>query len=452
VDESLIGNDERRMPGVNGRDRADALIIGGGFAGVNAARRLDRKLRRHDERSVVLISRDNFHLFTPLLAEVASSQIESRHAVNPLRRMLKRVRYIQGTVTRVETNGNRVSFVDENGRERELEYDQCVLACGSETAFFGIPGLAGNAFTLKRIGDAIAIRNHVVQLLERAQVLSEAERSGLLTFAVGGGGLNGTEVMGELHDFVMRAVRDYTSIDPGEIRMVLIEMLDHLAQELPEQLGAYAQRDLERRGVEVWLNSKIEKYESGLLKTADGREVRTDTVVWTAGVRPSTLIEQIPVEEDAEDQRLPTNEFLQVRGFDDLWAVGDCAMIRDSEDGSIHPPTAQHAVRQGRGVADNVWSALYDRELKPFSYKGRGMLASLGQHRGIGQVFGVRLAGFAAWFVWRSYYLMALPRWERRIRVAIDWTLDLIFKRDVIQLKVEPTKGSMSAAANDGEP
>ena len=252
------------MLGVNDWDRADVLIIGGGFAGVNAATRLERKLRGHDSQSVVLISRDNFHLFTPLLAEVASSQIESRHAVNPLRRMLKRVRYIQGTVTRLETDENRVGFVDENGRERTMEYKHCILACGSETAFFGIPGLAGNAFTLKRIGDAIAIRNHVVRLLERTQLLPEAERTGLLTFAVGGGGLNGTEVMGELHDFVMRAVQDYPTIDPGEIRMVLIEMLDHLAQELPEQLGAYAQRDLERRGVEVWLESKIEEYESGV--------------------------------------------------------------------------------------------------------------------------------------------------------------------------------------------
>lgn len=437
------------MPGVNGLDRADVLIIGGGFAGVNAARRLDKKLRGSGGRTVVLISRENFHLFTPLLAEVASSQIEPRHAVNSLRRMLKRVQYIQGTVTRLETDEKRVSFADENGRERELEYDHCVLACGSQTAFFGIPGLAGKAFTLKRIGDAIAIRNHVVRLLERAQLLPEAERSRLLTFAVGGGGLNGTEVMGELHDFVMRAVRDYPRIDPSEIRMVLIEMLDHLAQELPKELGSYAQRDLERRGVEVWLGSKIEKYESGVLRTADGRELRSDTVIWTAGVRPSTLIEQIPVEEDEEDQRLPTNTFLQVRGFDDLWAVGDCALIRDSEDGSVHPPTAQHAVRQGRGVADNVWSALHDQQLKPFSYRGRGMLASLGQHRGIGQVFGVRLAGFAAWFAWRSYYLMALPRWDRRIRVAIDWTLDLMFKRDVIQLQVEPTEGSMAAAASD---
>lgn len=438
---------------MNGPERVDVLIIGGGFGGVNAARRLDQKLRRDDDRVVVLISRDNFHLFTPLLAEVASSQIESRHAVNPMRRMLRRVRFIQGTVRRLEPAANRVGFVDENGQERVLEYGHCVLACGSETAFFGIRGLPGNAFTLKTIGDAIAIRNHTVRVMERAQLLPESDRKKLLTFVVGGGGLNGTEVMGELHDFVMRVVRDYPVIDPDEIRMVLIEMIDRLAQELPEELGAYAQRDLERRGVEVWLGSKIEEYESGVLRTANGRELKAETVIWTAGVRPSPLVGQIPVEADDEsdDERVPTNRFLQVKGYDNLWAVGDCARVRDSEDGHVHPPTAQHAVRQGRGVADNVWSALHDGELKPFSYRGRGMLATLGRHRGIGQVRGVRLAGFAAWFAWRTYYLLALPRWERRIRVAIDWTLDLIFKRDVIQLKVEPTRGTTTAAANNDD-
>lgn len=438
---------------MNGLDRADVVIIGGGFAGVNAARSLDRKLRRHDSRTVVLISRDNFHLFTPLLAEVASSQIESRHAVNPLRRMLRRVRFVQGTATRLEPSSNRVRFVDENRQERALEYEHCILACGSETAFFGIRGLRGNAFTLKTIGDAIAIRNHVVHVLERAQLLPESDRKRLLTFVVGGGGLNGTEVMGELQDFVLRAVRDYPVIDPGEVRMVLIEMKDRLAQELPEELGAYAQRDLERRRVEVWLSSKIVEYQSGVLRTENGRELTSDTVIWSAGVRPSRLVEQIPVEKDSEidDQRLSTNSFLQVEGFENLWAVGDCARIRDSEDGRVHPPTAQHAVRQGRGVADNVWSALHDAELRPFSYSGLGMIASLGRHRGVGQVLGIRLSGFAAWFVWRTYYLLALPRWDRRIRVAIDWTLDLMFKRDVIQLKVEPTRGSTAAALNDDE-
>jgi len=231
----------------------DIVIIGGGFGAMNAAVALDRRLKRGLKIEVTLISRSNFFLFTHLLAEVAASLVEARHAVSPIRRMLDRVRFIEGTVQTVDPVRRTVAFVDQNGHSRLLSYQHCLLASGSVTEFFGIPGLAENALTLKTLGDAIGIRNRIIDLLERSALLSKAERSSLLTFIVVGGGLNGTEIAGELHDFVLEALEDYPAIDPGEIRMVLIEMLDRLAQELPPELSAYAQRNLESRGIEVWL-------------------------------------------------------------------------------------------------------------------------------------------------------------------------------------------------------
>ena len=401
---------------------------------------------------VTFISRSNFFLFTPLLVEVAAALVESRHVVNPIRRMLDRVRIIQGTVQTVDPLRRTVSFVDQNGRCRLLSYEHCVLAPGSVAEFFGIQGLAENALTLKTLGDAIRIRNRIIDLLERAVLLSREERQALLSFVVAGGGLNGIEIAGELHDFVLKALEDYPSIDRREIRMVLIEMLDHLAQEVPPELGAYAQRNLESRGIEVWLRARVTVYESGRVRVHDGREINTEALIWTAGMKPSPLIHRIPIPRtEGRDERLPVNDYLQVRGYDTLWAIGDCALVPDAG-GGYQPPTAQHAVRQGRHLARNLVASLMGRKLEPFRYHGIGMLATLGRHRGIGRVLGVRLTGFLAWFAWRTYYLFALPRWERRLRVAFDWTLDLLFPPDIVELKVEPLQTGQEALSAGSEP
>lgn len=437
---------------MRGNEHTDVLIIGGGFGGMNAALELDRLTRRKLQVKVTLISRTNFYLFTPLLAEVAASLVNARHAVNPIRRMLKRVRFVEGNVLQLEAEHRSVVFEDENGRRRTIDYGHCILAPGSVTRFFGLDGLREHALTLKTLGDAIAIRNRVVRLLERAESLPPAERRPLLTFAVVGGGLNGTEIIGELHDFVIQAVEDYPGIDPTEIRMVLIEMRERLAQELPRQVGEYARRNLEARGIEVWLNTAVSAYREGKLTVKDGRELTTESVIWSAGVRPSPLIQCANVEPAEGDDRLPANEFLQVKGYDTLWAVGDSALIPNVDGGGYQPPTAQHAVRQGRHVARNVHAALEGRALRPFRYRGIGMLATLGKHRGVGQVWGIRLRGFPAWFAWRTYYLLALPGWDRRLRVAFDWTLDLLFPPDIVELKVEPLQTGGSDAAIDRAP
>lgn len=433
-------------------ERADVVIVGGGFGAINAATTLDRLLRRGLRADVTLVSRANFFLFTPLLAEVAASLVEARHVVNPIRRMCDRVRFVEGTVRAVDPRARAVRFVDENGRERILEYAHCVLAVGGVTDFFGIPGLAENALTLKTLADALRVRNRVIGLLERAALLARDERRPLLTFVVAGGGLNGTEVCGELHDFVLHAIEDYRTIGRDEVRMVLVEMKERLARELPAPIGAYARRNLESRGVEVWLGARVTAFEGGRVRVADGRAIETECLIWTAGVRPSPLAQAIDAPRpDPRDPRLPVDEFLRVVGHDGLWAVGDCALVPDpGGGGAFQPPTAQHAVRQGRLVARNVAAALAGREPSPLRYRGIGMLATLGRHRGVGQIFGVRLTGFPAWFAWRTYYLFALPRWDRRLRVAFDWTLDLLFPPDIVEMKMEPReKGSADAAPPD---
>jgi NADH dehydrogenase len=419
-------------------DAADILVLGGGFAGVHAALEVDRELDGDDDVRVVLVSRENFHLFTPLLAEVAASQVEPRHAVSPLRHMLRRVDFIQGTVRAVDPADRSARFMDETGRERRMAYRQCVLALGGVTRFFGIEGLRHHAFTLKTIGDAVAIRNHVIGLLERAQLLAPADRSALLTFVVAGGGLNGVEVAGEIHDFVIRAIRDYPGITPAEVRVMIVEMLDHLTPEMPRELGDYVRRNLGGRGIEIALETKIAGCERGIVRIEGDSDVRAETLIWTAGVGTAPVAQDVEVERVEGEDRLPTDPFLRVRGADGLWAAGDCALVEAGDGQGFQPRTAQHAVRQGRRAGRNAWAALRGEALRPYSYEGRGMLASLGHHRGAGQIFRVRLRGFLAWFAWRTYYLFALPRWERRIRVAMDWTLDLLFPPDVVELRLKP--------------
>jgi NADH dehydrogenase len=426
-------------------ERTDIVIVGAGFGAMNVALALDSGLKRGLRAEVTLISRSNFFLFTPLLVEVAAALVEPRHVVSPIRRMLDRVRFIEGTVQTLDPMRRTVGFVDQNGRCRLLSYQHCVVAPGSVAEFFGIHGLAENALTLKTLGDAIRIRNRIIDLLERAALLSKEKRQALLSFVVAGGGLNGIEVAGELHDFVLKALEDYPLIDRREIRMVLIEMLDRLAQEVPPELGAYAQQNLESRGINVWLRARVTAYETGCVCIHDGRQVNAETLVWTAGVRPSPLIRTIELRRpEGNDHRLPVNEYLQVRGYETLWAIGDCALVSDAY-GGYQPPTAQHAVRQGKHLAHNLVASLMGRKLEPLRYRGIGMLATLGRHRGVGRILGVRLTGFLAWFAWRTYYLFALPGWERRFRVAFDWTLDLFFPPDIVELKVEPLQTGQEA-------
>ncbi|MDP2605991.1 MAG: FAD-dependent oxidoreductase, partial [Deltaproteobacteria bacterium] len=223
-------------------------------------------------------------------------------------------------------------------------------------------------------------------------------------------------------------------------------------QEVSPELGAYAQRNLESRGIEVWLRARVTAYESGRVRVHDGREINTEALIWTAGMKPSPLIHRIPIPHtEGRDERLPVNDYLQVRGYDTLWAVGDCALVPDAG-GRFHPPTAQHAVRQGKHLARNLVASLMGQKLEPFGYRGIGMLATLGRHRGVGRIRGMRLTGFLAWFAWRGYYLFALPGWERRLRVAFDWTLDLLFPPDIVELKVEPLQTGQEALSAGSAP
>jgi len=408
------------------------LILGGGFGGVHAAMRLERLFRGNDAIDVTLVSRDNFFLFTPMLHEIAASDIDITHIVSPLRTLLKRTRVMIGDVEAVDLHSRRVTVRHGfEGHAHVLEYDQLVLALGSITNFYGLPGLEQHALTMKTLGDAIHLRNRVIATLEEADNECVRDDDGLLTFVVAGGGFAGVETIAALNDFVREALRFYPRIDPARVRMMLVHAGSVILPELGAELGAYAQRKLMARGVEVVLNARVQQVTSHDVTLGDQTQIPARTVVWTAGTSPHPLLHELPCPLDRG--RVVVDATLSVPGFPGVWATGDCAVVPDVRTGGTHPPTAQHAMREAACVADNIAASLRGGHLRPFAFRTIGQLAAIGRRTGVARVFGVNFSGFAAWWLWRTIYLSKLPRLEKKIRVAIDWTLDLLFAKDFVQ-------------------
>ena len=410
------------------------VIVGGGFAGLYTAIGLEKLLKRRDDISVTLLSAENFFLFTPMLPEAGASSIGTRHIVSPLRKLLRRTRPAEVSVDRIDLV-SRVVFARHSltGAVREFPYDRLVLALGGVTNYFNVPGAAQYSIPFKTLGDAIYVRNHTIDKLEEAAV--EPERAGeLVTFAVVGGGLTGVEVSGALNDFVREAVGFYPEIDRKQIRIILLEAGPRLMPEMNEELAAFAEKVLGERGVEVRTNTSVVRAERGEFELSTGERVSTGTLIWAAGVAPNPLIATLQV--PTERGRIRVNEFLAIEGLDDAWALGDCAHIPNPKTGKPHPPTAQHAVREGKCAAHNVAASLGIGTSKPFAYRTMGQMAIVGERTGVADVMGLRFEGFIAWFLWRTYYLMRIPQLEKRLRVVLDWTLDLFFKRDLVKLAV----------------
>ena len=421
------------------------VIVGGGFAGLYTAIGLEKLLKRRDDISVTLLSAENFFLFTPMLPEAGASSIGTRHIVSPLRKLLRRTRPAEVSVDKIDLV-SRVVFARHSltGAVREFPYDRLVLALGGVTNYFNVPGAAQYSIPFKTLGDAIYVRNHTIDKLEEAAV--EPERAGeLVTFAVVGGGLTGVEVSGALNDFVREAVGFYPEIDRKQIRIILLEAGPRLMPEMNEELAAFAEKVLGERGVEVRTNTSVVRAERGEFELSTGERVSTGTLIWAAGVAPNPLIATLQV--PTERGRIRVNEFLAIEGLDDAWALGDCAHIPNPKTGKPHPPTAQHAVREGKCAAHNVAATLGIGTSKPFAYRTMGQMAIVGERTGVADVMGLRFEGFIAWFLWRTYYLMRIPQLEKRLRVVLDWTLDLFFKRDLVKLAVtrdnELTAGEM---------
>src|SRR5438132_7100276 len=414
--------------------KTSIVILGGGFAGLSAAMYLDKTLARRANAEVTLINRENFILFTPMLHEVAAGDLYPGDIVNPIRRILHHMKFVEAEVQAIDLSARRVRCLGGLARlELEFEFDHLLLTLGSETNFFGLPGVSEWAVTMKSLFDAAMLRNRVLAMLEEATLQSEfAARRRLLTFVTAGGGLAGTATTGALNDFVRETVRYYPDLSEELVRVVIVHPGDFLLPELGEELGNYAERKLRERRVEVIKGVRVASYDGSLVTMTDGKSIPASTLIWTAGVKPSAVIAPLPGQK--ERGRLLVNEFLGVPGVAGLWAAGDCAAVPILNTENFYPPTAQHGLREGVTVAKNIEATILDRSLKPFRYKMMGQLASIGHRTGVAMVFGIKFSGFIAWWFWRSVYLMKLPRLAKKLRVMVSWTLDLFFGQEIEQM------------------
>jgi NADH:ubiquinone reductase (H+-translocating) len=412
------------------------VIAGGGFAGLYAAMHFEKRLARRADVEVTLISRENFILFTPMLHEVAAGDLYPGDIVNPLRRILRHVRFIEADVDAIDLHARGVHCTGGVAEEElEFEFDHLLLTLGSETNFFNMDGVRDWSVTMKSLSDAALLRNRMVALLEEASLQSdEAARRQLLTFVTAGGGFSGTETTGAVNDFVRETVRYYPQLREELIRVVVVHPGNFILPELGEELGRYAERKLHERKVEVIKGPRVANYDGAVVTLSDGTSIPTATLIWTAGVKPSPVIASLPCQK--ERGRLLVNEDMSVPGVSGLWAAGDCAAIPDvkSGTGKFYPPTAQHALREGVVIAKNIEATILGRLPKPFRFKMLGMLASIGHHTGVAMVFGIKFSGFIAWWFWRSVYLMKLPRLAKKLRVMSSWTLDIFFGQEIEQM------------------
>lgn len=411
--------------------RRHVLILGGGFAGLSVALELEKSLGRDPSVEITLVNRENFSLFTPMLHEVAASDLDLTAIVNPARKMLRRVRFFAGEVDQIDLEQKTV--VVSHGFDHHshtLVFDSLVLALGSVTNLYGIPGLQEYALTMKSLGDAMRLRNHLIAHLEEADSECCRVKEPRVTFVVAGGGFAGVETVAAINDFIRGALRSYPNLTEEMLRVVLVHSGSTILPELRDQLGAYAEQKLRERKVEIRLNTKVEGFSGSAVRLSDGTEIATNTLVWAAGASPHPLIETIMCAK--ERGRLRVDEHLEIVARPGIWAVGDCAAIPNGQ-GGFHPPTAQHALREAKVVAHNVVASVRGTPKKRFAFSTIGQLATIGRRTGVANIFGVNFSGFMAWWLWRTIYLSKLPGFEKKLRVAFDWTLDLIFSKDLVQ-------------------
>jgi NADH dehydrogenase len=409
------------------------VILGGGFAGIEAARYLDRTAAKREDIEVTLVSRENFTLFTPMLHEVAAGDLEPSHICNPLRKLLRRVVILTGNVESIDLSQKRVTISYSASRmRRELQFDYVVLALGSDTNYARVPGVAERGLGIKTLGDAVMLRAAVIALLETASVEPDPEqRKKMLTFVVAGGGFAGVETIGAINDLARESLPHYGRINPEEVRVVLIHGGAFILPELGETLGRYAQKKLAERQVEIKLNCKVTSYENGAIQCDNGDRIQTETLVWAAGVSPSAILKTTSFE--LQKGRVVVDSTLEVPGHPGIWAAGDCAAITDPVTKLPYPPTAQHALREGRVVGKNLLARLQGRQTRAFRYTAPGLLASIGRRTGVARLFGANVSGLLGWVLWRTVYLMKLPRFDKKLRVGIEWLLNVFSERDLGQ-------------------
>lgn len=419
--------------------RTRIVIIGGGYGGAYCAQALGKKLKGLDA-DVLLIDRNNYFIIYPLLVEAGTGSLEPRHAVVPIRSFVRTGEFRMAEVVGVDLERQEVRYrLGRLDRTETVAYDHLVVAVGSVTRWPDVPGLREHGYEMKTLGDAVGLRDRAIRALEFADAIDDPVlRKGMLSLVVVGGNFTGAEVAGEYDMFVKQAAKHYPRVEPRECRVTIVELSDRILGALGEELSDFAMTHLRRRGFDLRLKTTVSAVHEDRVELSDGSEVEARTVIWCAGIAPSPLIGEIGLPVDERGYVLCDRD-LRVRGCDNVWAIGDAAINPDAE-GGAYPATAQHAVREGTHAAANIVAVLRSRPTRPCNLANLGSLAALGCRTGVAKIFGVKLSGFPAWWMWRTVYLLKMPTLSRKIRVAIDWTIDLVFSRDYVELGVHSRK------------
>ena len=427
------------------RGKRKIVVLGGGFAGIECTRQLELLFKDESNIEIVLISEDNFLLFTPLLPQVASGMIETRHVVMPIRTIIKNATFFEGRIKNIDPYGKLVSLygtVEKRGVS--IHYDYLILALGSQTNFFGMNDVKENAYEMKTLNDAVVLRNRIIDMLEQSENENNPIlKKSLLTFVVVGGGFAGIETAGELMDLLVDVRKYYPHIDKKDIKVVVLEALPAILPGFAPKLAKFAHKKLLERGIDIRLKTAVTEFDGTevMMKKLDDSKkdpeidsIRTNTLIWTAGVMPANTIQRSIFKK--ERGLVIVNKFLEIPDFPGTFAVGDCALFINPKTERPFPPTAQLAEAQARVAAKNLYAAIKNQEKEEFQYEPKGQMAVIGKRTGIASFFGSSISGFWAWVLWMNVYLSKIPRWDKRFRVLIDWTVDLFFDRDISRMKI----------------
>jgi len=430
------------------RNKKKILILGGGFAGVECTRQLESEFGNDPEIELVMVSEDNFLLFTPMLPQVASGMIETRHIVMPIRTICKKTKFYEGRIKNIDPYGKLVTLWGTgNKRSISIHYDFLIVALGSETNFFGMADVEKNAYTMKTLNDAVMLRNRVIDMLEQAaNETNPVLRKSFLNFVVAGGGFAGIETAGELMDLLLDARKHYPTITKQDLRVVVIEALPMILPGFNEKLAGFAKEKMTDRKIDIRLKTAITSFDGNevttklVLNPKDPIDepitdvIRTKTLIWTAGVTPVNTIKRSMFKTDKG--KVIINEYLEVPDFPGVFAIGDCALFLNPETQRPFPPTAQIAEAQAKIAAKNLKALIKNSQKEKFEYHSKGQMAIIGKRSGIATFLGMNISGFWAWLIWRNVYLSKIPTFDKKFRVFLDWTIDLFFDRDISRLKL----------------
>ena len=431
------------------RNKKKIVILGGGFAGVKCTRKLESKFGNNSEIELIMISEDNFLLFTPMLPQVASGMIETRHIVMPIRTICKKTKFYEGRIKNIDPHGKLVNlWGTADKRSISIHYDFLVVALGSETNFFGMADVEKNAYTMKTLNDAVLLRNRIIDMLEQAEnETNPILRKSFLNFVVAGGGFAGIETAGELMDLLLDARKHYHTIRKEDLRVVVIEALPMILPGFNEKLAGFAKEKMTDRKIDIRLKTAITSFDGNEVTTKflvqnpkDPIDepiidvIRTKTLIWTAGVTPVNTIKRSLFKTDKG--KVIVNDYLEVKDFPGVFAIGDCALFLNPETKRPFPPTAQIAEAQALIAAKNLIALIKNSEKEKFEYHSKGQMAIIGKRSGIATFLGMNISGFWAWLIWRNVYLSKIPTLDKKIRVFLDWTIDLFFDRDISRLKL----------------